>query len=251
MAQVSREEIEIAVTYLVKRQLQGRPTTMRQLGKRMGIMSGRVLDAIEAQGVLYVLVTHEELAGRVTWGHSNTEVMLQHVPEYYAKIIGVSVDEIEKSFTDIYGEQPKPHPRYKQALANGEPIAESLDPFAGYRIDRDKYEALKVHLITFDELVQVAREKGFSVAAIRRATGGDRMRLPLPSFFWRPYVYGKKRFYLKDVLYHLGESDLTYRSRGKLDGRRKVRFGEPTKKKFIEFGELKVAKSAPRKGKRK
>lgn len=74
------------------------------------------------------------------------------------------------------------------------------------------------------------------------------MSLPLPSFFWRPYVLGKKRFYLKDVLQHLAESDKTYSSRAKLDRKRKGRFGTPDGQKFIQFSESKPQKRA--KGKR-
>lgn len=247
---ISLEQVEIAVTYLAKRQLQGRPTTLRQLGKRMNFVSGAVLDAMEERGVRYALIPHDEIGSRVRWGQSKTEVMLRYVPENYAKILGVSVGEVEKSFTRIFGENPKPVAEYVEAQEYEAYVAEKVDPFSDYRISRDKYEAIKKDLITFEELMQVAREKGFSVSAIRRATGGDRMSLPLPSFFWRPFVLGKKRFYLKDLLYHLDESDKTYTDRTKRDQKRMGRYGTPDGKKFIRFSEPQPQKRAKKRKKK-
>lgn len=239
--------LELATIYLTKRQLQGRPTTLRRLGKRMGISASQVLDGLESKGLRYVLLAHEELGGRKKRGTTNTEVLLSHVPEAYAKSISLDAQAVEESFREVFRSDPEPVDDYVEAQEAGQVIADTLDPFAPYRITPDKYEVLKEFLITFEELVQVAREQGYAVSAIRRACGGDRMREPLPSFFWRPYVLGKKRFYLKDVVDHLVESDKTYASRGKLNRVRMQRYGDPEVNKFIQFS--RPRKTRPRKAK--
>jgi hypothetical protein len=215
----------------------------------MGISASQILDAAETYSIRYALIPHEDLQGRIAWGQGNTEVLLSYMPDEYALRLGIKACEVEKSFRSILGEDPKPVDEFLEAQEMGALIGDTLDPYAPYRITRDKYEVLKEHLVTYEELVQVAREHGYSVAAIRRATGGDRMRYPLPSFFWRPYVLGKKRYYLKDVIDHLPESDLTYKSRGKLDKVRRERVGDPETNKFIEFSRRKPKskRDAPRK----
>lgn len=251
MFDIPSETVEVAVFFLVKRQLQGRPTTLRLLSKRIGLAASRLLDAVEVYGIRYVLVSHEELRGRVARGQNNTEVLLSYMPKDYALRLNIEAERVEESFRSVMGEDPEPVDEFVEAQEKGIEVAEKLDPFSGYRITKDKYEVLKNNLITFEELVQIGREQGYSVAAIRRATGGDRMRYQLPSFFWRPYVLGKKRYYLKDVIDHLPESDRTYKSRGKLDKVRRERIGDPDTNKFIEFSRRKPKskRDAPRKRK--
>lgn len=210
--------IDIAVSYVAKRQLQGRPTTMRQLAKRIGLGSSTIKGVLEQHGVQYVLIPYDDKH----WSQSNIEIVLSTLPENIAVRNGFSVEEIEKSFERLFEEEPEPVEQEEDGIEadiETDPVL-NLDPYAPYRITSAQYQALRNELIDFPTLVEEGKKRGYPYRAIFRAVGGDRMRYKLPSAVWRPYFYKKKRYYLKEVLNHLNEVYLTYKNDNTADLKR-------------------------------
>lgn len=203
--------IDVALSYIVKRQIQGRPTTLRQVSKRVGLGVSTVKGQFEKYAVQYVLIPFEE----DNWTSSAIEVAVSSMPEKLAERNRFTVQQVEESYKNFMGdielwpleegEEGEWEDRELGAITN-------MDPYYPYRIDTQQFQALKHELITFPELIEEGKKRGYSGAAIIRSVGGHKMVYALPGPLWRPYVYRNKRYYLKEVLNHLNQSYITYRS---------------------------------------
>lgn len=253
MPRVPKDElVYTAVMYLGKRQLQKRPTTLRQLSKRMGIGGPRILGIFEQHHVIYTLIPYAEKAFI-----SQLEVLLKEIPEEIASRAGIPKEEVEASYSDLLAEAEvaeeefltvTPHTLVNEDVL--EPV-EAIDPLVYYRIDEEQLNALMPELITYKELVAAAKKKGYRPSAIWRATGGDRMEFKLPGPLWRPYIFRKKRYYLKEVLNYLDQSDLTYKKRSTAELRRQERNGSRKNEPYIDFDPKKIHKVLRQKERRK
>lgn len=209
--------IDTAVSFVARRQIQGRPTTMRQLAKRVGLGASVIKSVFEEHGIQYVLIPY----GEGKWAQSSIEIALMTLPEKVALRNGYTVKDVEDSYEKIFNSvQPEPlEPDEEGVFATIDPVL-NMDPYGPYRIGTKEYQTLKHELIDFRTLVEEGKKKGYPYRAIQRATGGDRMRYKLPSPIWRPYVYKKKRFYLREVLNHLNQVYKTYKRSSTADLKR-------------------------------
>jgi hypothetical protein len=205
--------VPTAVGYLARRQIARRPTTLRQLSKRMGLGSTTITGMFETHGgIVYHLVRH---GNRTRQG--NIEIFLEKVPVELAESANISLEELESSFREHFRNgSPRPLPAAERINSGipGEPnrpLVDDIDPYHAYRIREDEFEVLRPELITMRELMAHARAQGYSYSAIVRAVGGDKMRFQLAGPTWRPYIFRNKRYYLRAVLANLAESDATYK----------------------------------------
>jgi len=208
--------LDSVLTYLIRRQMQGRPTTVRQVAKRVGLGHQIIKALMEKNKVDFVLIPID--SSRKSWTQNTIEVAIRDLPDLIAERNNFKAEEVRQSYIDIFGE-PEPLPtvtkvgKKKAPLAKARPDEvnpQTYDPYYLYRITTEEYQTLKNDLITLDELLAEARRKKYPLRAVRRATGGDRMKYRLASPVWRPYVYRNKRFYLRDVLQKLHECYRTY-----------------------------------------
>jgi hypothetical protein len=177
------------------------------VSKRIGSSIEVALSLLDYNQVKYMLSPLGK-GDRLT----TTEILIEDMPDDLLGIVGLSREVITSSFEKIVGDSHKLSELKNSTVSEQNVrVLEGLDPYARYRITHDQFKTLEDQLISYEELEQVAREKGFKVSAIRRAVGGDRMRLTPISPLWRPFVLGKKRYYMRDVLRKLDESDLTYK----------------------------------------
>lgn len=247
------EVIYTAVRYLGRRQLQGRPTTLRQLSKRIGLGGPRVLGIFEQFRVVYTLIPYAERSFI-----SQIEVLLKEVPEPIAERAGVPKNSLEQSYVRLVeaveiNEEDlltvTPHTLADEDML--EPT-EAVDALVYYRITEDQLQTMLPELITYEQLMEYAKKKGYRGSAIWRATGGDHMQYKLPGPLWRPYIFRKKRYYLKELLNYLDESDLTYAKPSTARKRREQRTGvADPKKPYIDFNPKKIFKTLKQKARRK
>lgn len=210
--------IDVVVSYVVKRQVQGRPTTLRQLSKRVGLGAPTIKGILEKHLVQYVLIPY----GKKDWVTSGIEIAITAMPDMLAERNHFTVQQVEESYQRFLGDmklEPVEEEEYEDEEGEIDPVT-NMDPYAPYRINTEQYQTLKHELIPYLELIREARKRGFSGSAVMRATGGDRMRYELPGPLWRPYVYRNKRFYLREVLNHLNQSYKTYKLSGTADLKR-------------------------------
>lgn len=202
--------IDVVVLYIVKRQLQGRPTTLRQVSKRVGLGAPTIKAQLEKYSVKYVLIPY----GEKEWVTSSTEIAIQSMPSRLAERNGLTIEQVEQSYVDILDsvelEPLESEVEEEEDVEELDPVT-NMDPYYPYRIDTNQYQALKHELIDYRGLIREARKRGYSGSAIMRAVGGDRMRYALPGPLWRPYVYRNKRYYLREVLNHLNQCYRTYK----------------------------------------
>lgn len=197
--------IDVLIIYLAKRQMQGRPTTLRQMSKRIGLGAPVLKAELEKNAVQYILIPH----GERDWVTSSTEIAIVSLPEKLASRNGLSLEKIEESFQKYFGKHGLEPIDLDDQLTVGDRVLD-MDPYAPYRITTDQYRALKSQLISYPQLIQEARERGYSGRAVERAVGGNRLRYGLASELWRPYVFRNHRYYLREVLNYLAESYTTY-----------------------------------------
>lgn len=210
------EVLDVALTYILRRQFQGRPTTVRQVSKRIGLGISTVKTLFEQYNVVYVLFSQDE-----EWSSTAVEIAIRSMPEYLAERNGFTLSDIETSFNRLFGEGGAEKLEEDSLLFQVEPLRteealvlseiHEMDPYHAYRIDTNQFKVMKPHLISLEDLKAEAKRKGYPTSAIMRAVGGDRMRYGLVSPVWRPYVYRNIRYYLKDVLNHLPEVFQTYK----------------------------------------
>lgn len=207
-----KELAAVVLTYVIKRQRQGRPTTLRQVSKRVSMGVPTVLHYLDLEKVNYIILAY----GNDQRDHK-TEIAIRSIPAALAARMVYTVAQVEESYRAIFGEGETPVV-YKADPANARADKAGLlraevvnDPYGPYRIDSESYRALKKNLIAYDELIKLVRERGIPGSAAMRAVGGDKLRYPLASPVWRPYIYRNHRFYHKDVLKHLDEVYTTYK----------------------------------------
>lgn len=204
--------LETALSYLVRRQLQGRPTSVRNLSKRMGLGGSTLLAKMrQEEGLEFMLVQHSEefIQGKV-------EILIRDLPPFWYGFLGVDAETLKESFDALLPEGAAPLEDDPTILAPEEvriSDAETLDPYHPYRITEEQFYTLRPHLITSRELFNEATKRGYSSSAISRATGGDRMRFKIVGPLWRPYIYQGKRYFLREVLSVLEQSYKSYKFR--------------------------------------
>lgn len=209
------EVLDVTVSYLIRRQLQGRPTTLRQMSKRIGLGVPTIRGILEKNQVVYYLISHSE----DSWSASSTEIAIRTMPEELARRNNLTQHQIEESYRKIFGdEEPQPIKRNRRGdnlrKPPEDPIMEAVnnaDPYYQYRIDGEEFKRLKDKLLDYHTLIKEVRKRGYPGSAALRAVGGDRMKYELASPVWRPYVYRNRRFYHKDVLNHLNDLYKTYK----------------------------------------
>jgi hypothetical protein len=252
MPKVPNEElIYTAVRYLGRRQLQGRPTTLRQLSKRMGIGGSRILGIFEQFYVIYTLIPYAERSFI-----SQIEVLLKEVPELIAERSGVPKENLEQAYVrlleEVEVEKEDLLTVYPHTLADEDMLnpVETVDALVYYRITEDQFQTMLPELISYEQLMKAAKKRGYRGSAIWRATGGDRMEYKLPGPLWRPYIFRKKRYYLKEVLNYLDQSDLTYKKPSTARLRREKRTGIIESTPHIDFSPKKLFKTVKQKKRR-
>lgn len=200
--------VDVVVSYVVRRQIQRRPTTLRQVSKRVGLGVPTVKAQLEKAGVQYVLIPY----GEKEWVTSGIEILITSMSERLAERNFFTVQQVEQSYRDFIGDvELLPLEEEEEGDDEDFDPVENMDPYYPYRIDTKQYQALKHELIDYQTLIREARERGYSGSAIMRSVGGDRMRYALPGPLWRPYVYRNKRYYLREVLNHLNQSYKNYK----------------------------------------
>lgn len=234
-----KDQLQTLLTYQVRRQLQGRPTTLRQLSKRMGLGAPYVQGLLERSSIQYSLISYVDTPKTHL---DNVEILLGSMPEKLAAEMGVDLEALAYSYNRVMREETEPLERVeerKTPTLPGEEVLEeldSVDPYARYRISEEQYAALRHQLISFQELMTEARMRGYKTTAIRKATGGSRMRYPLAGPLWRPYLVGKKRYYLRELLKNLDQSDKMYLHQSVAKRRKAARKGKEEPQKLIDFG---------------
>lgn len=210
--------IDVVVSYVVKRQLQGRPTTLRQVSKRVGLGTSTIKGQLEYYLVQYVLIPY----GEKDWVTSSIEIAIASMPDLLAERNNFTVQQIEESYNRFLGGVKLELMEEEGEEEDEEEIdpVTNMDPYYPYRINTQQYQALKNELIAYQELVREAKERGYSGSAIMRSVGGDRMRYIILGPLWRPYVYRNKRFYLREILNHLNQSYKSYSVEGTADLKR-------------------------------
>lgn len=210
--------IDVEVFYIVKRQLQGRPTTLRQVCKRVGLGAPMVKGILEKNRVQYILIAY----GEKDWVTSGIEIAIKSLPENIAIRNGYTTQQIEDAYEKYFGDYVlekveetvpiDPGTIFKRGGPKEEedPVL-AADPYAYYRIDTPQFQVLKHELIAYSDLIKEAMDRGYSGSAIRRATGGHRLIYELAGPLWKPYMYKNKRYYLREVLNHLNQSYKTYK----------------------------------------
>lgn len=192
--------IDVVVAYIVKRQMQGRPTTLRQMSRRVGIGVSAIKGLLEKNLVQYILIPY----GEKEWVTSSIEIVIQSVPPMLALRNHFTTEEVEESYQRFMGDMEiellDPEPMEADERIN--PV-DNMDPYASYRIDTRQYQAIKHELISHKKLIREGIKRGFPGRAIDRATGGNRMRYIPAGALWRPYMYRNNRYYLREVLNHL------------------------------------------------
>ena len=202
--------LDVTVAYVIRRQLQGRPTTLRQLSKRIGLGVPTIRGIMEKHQVDYVLIPHND-----SWAASSTEIAIRTMPEAIAARSNLTQIQVEVSYRKIFGdEEPEPLEEEEVTVSEEDPImaaVSNVDPYYAYRIDINQYNRMRGELFDYGTLIKEVKKRGYSGAAVLRAVGGDRMKYELVSPVWRPYVYRNRRFYHKDVLQHLNDLFKTYK----------------------------------------
>jgi hypothetical protein len=123
------------------------------------------------------------------------------------KALGQYMDLYPQQLHDLRQSQfDKVLAEYKQHLRNLKKLqeAQTLTP--------SKYEELRPHLITLEELLAAAKEKGYPKYWVMRAIGGDKLRQFPLAVHWTPLYYGfrQKRYFHKILLDRLSELDRIY-----------------------------------------
>lgn len=203
--------LEIAIKYISHRQIQGRVTTLRQFATRCGLGVSRLKGMFEKNKVEYVLLPHQ------SWRSHSIEILIKDVPQELADLYKIDRKLVQRSYGKLLKEAKEMDKVEKIAATEDSPgfemtPEEEVDPYLPYRINDQQFAALIDDLIEWSELLRIALDRGYSKWAIYRATGGPMMRYVFPSEVWRPYIVGKKRYFLREVLKHLPESDKTYKS---------------------------------------
>lgn len=205
------EVLDVTVAYLIRRQLQGRPTTLRQLSKRIGLGVPTIRGLLEKSQVEYILISHNE----TKWSASATEIAIKSMPENIARRSHLTKSQVEESYEKIFGEEElTPVVKEVKLPKKEDPVLAAVvnvDPYYEYRITADEYRRLKDDLFDYKTLIKEVRKRGYPGAAVLRAVGGDRMRYELVTPVWRPYVYRNRRYYHKEVLKHLNDLYRTYK----------------------------------------
>lgn len=203
------EVLDTAVVYILKRQVSGRPTTLRQLSKRVGLGVATTRGELDAGGVEYVLIAHDE----ETWAMSAMEIVIRSIPESLSAAVGFTLKEVENSFREIFGDsEPVPVDPTVVEEEVSATVSDS-DPYYIYRITAAEYRKMKKDLISYPELKERAKKEGYSGSALLRAVGGNRLTEKFAHPRWRPYIYQGSRFYKREVLKHLSDLQLTYKDR--------------------------------------
>lgn len=198
--------VDTALIYVLKRQVQGRPTTVRQLSKRIGLGVSTIKGKLEEEEVDYVLIMQDE----DSWSSSDLEIAIRAVPEKIAMRNNLTTEEIHDSYLAIFGNDD---PVEKEAMTevDREEAINNSDPYYPYRITTAEYRKMKDKLIGYFDLVAYAKKHGYAGSAVWRAVGGDRLILEFATPMWRPYIYQGSRYYSKEVLKHLPDLLLTYK----------------------------------------
>lgn len=202
--------------YIINRQISNRPTTLLQTAKTIGIGANSIKRYLEVSHIDYVLICHFNKTSAAM-----TEILIRDIPNewleeislrkvrYQYVLTGISGKAIRNSFKSIIG---KAKIREVSPVGESEIFEEDVDYYFPYRINDRQFEILKDRLISFPELCRIAVEQGYTCSAIIRAVGGYKMLYNFPSPIWRPYIYRGDRFYSREVLKVLDESDKTYAS---------------------------------------
>lgn len=247
--------VPTAVKYLLKRQIDNlEPTSQYKLSQRMGMGVEAVQSRLLRAGVEFFLmpINGEGSSQKLTmlYIRSMPLDMLDaygYGPEHLSASISFSTSvpeirngEMEEVELGTEIQVPEEDPVLESVVEqvplapipflDEEPAAEDevdevvqLDPYAPYRIDAQQFEVLRPQLLPSKELYAAARAQGFAERAINRAVGGDKMVFQPVGPFWRPFVYKGTRWYLKELLDHLEESDYTYRIQTARDKKRAKR----------------------------
>ena len=210
------EVAPVVLAYIIKRQQQGRPTSLRQVSKRVSLGMPTIRTCLDREKTLYYEIAY----GGHILSHE-IEIAVRSISERMASAIGVSVAEVEESYRRIFGEGEPDIVRTVESpiKVSNKPSLVTLkaevvgDPYAPFRIEREEYRRIKKNLISYASLIQEARLQGVPGSAVMRAVGGDRLRYSPVSPAWRPYIYRNHRYYARDVLKRLDEVFLTYKHR--------------------------------------
>lgn len=188
--------VPIAVRYLSHRQLQGRSTTLREFCKRMGLGKGYLFRKLEEADVEYVV--------------GSEKIVLANLPDALAEEVGIDNTKLYESYLKMNKESDT---ESEELFVEPAKFNADSGPYGPYRISQQEFNELKKDLIPFDELVRIAKIRGYTRQAIYRAVGGPKMRYELAGPLWRPYVYENKKYYASEVTRYLSQSDRTYKNR--------------------------------------
>lgn len=187
----------VLVMYLAKRQLDGRPTTLKEVTDRLGLGSAYLLGILEKFKVRYALINHNE---KNTYSPKTTEVVLGEIPEDLAFDTGVSRERLILSYEKIFNTREMPD------LVG----PEKVDAFDKKRLTERQFKVLEPFMITRLQLLKLGMEAGYSQHILLRAMG-EAGRFKPPSSVWLPHIYRGKYYYAREVLNHLEECEQTYR----------------------------------------
>lgn len=219
-----KEKLTHSLRFVLCRQIANRVTTLYQLYNNVSTGTDYLKGILEKAKVEYVLIPHSEKFHRRT-----TEILISHIPEDTIEAIstvkkgrkyistGITAESIKESYNHLFGQIDVKHyaPIEYRKVREDTPgddlsIEEQSDPYVKYRIEKEEFEGLKDQLIKRDNLMQIAKYRGFTYNQIRRAVGEPKMRFKLVNENWRPYVYQGDRYFHISVLDFLYESDKTY-----------------------------------------
>lgn len=218
------EKVYMFVRSILTRQINHRPTTLYQVYIQHSIGVDWMKGILEKEKVRYILVPHGE-----KFRINTTEILIYKVPKDILEVVstrkhgkyyvpsGITKETIRESFAYFSKElKLKKHAvvEYRKVRNDspGQQLSpeEQADPYFKYRITKEEFEVLKSQLIKRNELMRIAKEKGYTYNQIRRAVGEPKMRFKLVNEKWRPYVYQGDRYFHINVLDILYESDKTY-----------------------------------------
>src|SRR5690606_6990650 len=87
------------VRYLVKRQVENRPTTLYQMAKRMGYGIEHLKGLMEEERVEYILIPHGDETN-----YKTTEILIRSIPQSIVVELGIANQRVEESFSAAFGE---------------------------------------------------------------------------------------------------------------------------------------------------
>lgn len=196
--------------YIGRKQVEGRPVTLFNMSKRIGLGINRLLALLEEHKVTYSLIQHEEV-----YSPRTTEVILDYIPHDLAMDAGIDAEKISQ----IYRQTMK-------ASAPDPVDPKKVDPFYGRRLDSRKFEMFSYMLISLQELKVAAKEAGYGRNLVLRSVGSIRGFKP-PSKLWIPLIYKRRKYFYRQILEHLHECEKTSK---RLNGTKSVRIKKKKKK---------------------